>query len=180
MINESSLRASHKRATPMKRSARRSRPRSAASRPGRGPSSIRLSALAGIGTALAGCGPSEPVAAPPYLAVQRVDELQRWARTEGHIVVEDGCIWLRLTEGIRYLPIWPPGSGLTSAGGIDGVDVRGDLVPLGARVVLGGGTASESVAEALVAEPPPDSCRDDDVWVVSSVAEVAGIPLATD
>lgn len=134
-------------------------------------------AVAALAIASAGCGLAAPRVPPPYVAIQAIDEVRLWARAAGRIAVEDGCVWLRSADDKRYLPVWPPGSTLTSVGGLDGIEVHGITVPIGAHVALGGGFERQAIVDALVAEPLPEGCRGGAYWVVSSVAEIDGIPV---
>lgn len=136
-------------------------------------------AVSAVFAAFAGCGPTEPSVAPPYLAVQRVDDVRLWARASGHIAVEDGCVWLIASGDIRYLPLWPLGSKLTSVGGIDGILFQGVTVPIGSRVALGGGfERRRELVDSLVAEPLREGCESAEYWIVSSVVEINGFPVA--
>lgn len=91
------------------------------------------------------------------------------ALVEGTLVQEGQCLFLVDSEGVRRLPIWPPGVRLEGSDLVEGRDL---LTAVGDHVGLGGGEYTEedrAFLETLLESPIPPGCGVGRYWLVVEV-----------
>lgn len=147
---------------------------------------------------MAGCGGAVPATATQTPATLGAEEQQQSASTatpvppspylhfpqqhgegrsviyeallKGELVLENGCIRARTTDGLSdHLLIWPPGFQLS----VDGQDVRisnesGVSLTVGQEIRIGGGELRLAHVQPLVEEPVPSDCPGP-YWLVGEI-----------
>ena len=93
------------------------------------------------------------------------------ALTEGRLEVNDGCLWLVRTAGLKVLPIWPGGYGLRgTVGSLQVTDSAGHVVATeGQHLRLGGGEYPVADARRLMGRDEPTACGGNGFWLVAPI-----------
>ena len=91
------------------------------------------------------------------------------ARTQGELVLENGCIRLKDMGNTDYLLIWPPRFELT----VDGEDIRirddsGVSLSVGETIELGGGEKKIAHLKTMVEPPIPNHCPGP-YWIIGEI-----------
>lgn len=108
-----------------------------------------------------------------FLPIYQPMEALPTAQMGGHLVLDDGCLWLEHAEG-RALPLWPANSRVEREGDtlvvINGAGARAEV---GTNVLGGGGeygTEHYDFVVELIGQEVPPACRGNGYyWLVYDV-----------
>ena len=110
----------------------------------------------------------------PYFPAQRNPEfVQMMARTEGRLILDEGCLRLKPTFGESYMIIWPYGYELRLEDKtIQVLNTDGQAVAcVGDWIELGGGeTDSMEGIENFIGQPLPPDCTGP-YWIAGTIID---------
>jgi hypothetical protein len=130
-----------------------------------------ITAIAAL-LALAGCAAEAPTPSEPQIFFPRHASPAGTgdaALLEGRVGFADGCLFVEVADGSRYLVLWPSDTTLGRINSLPAVMGPPDYpVEIGENLRLGGSEADRATAEELVG-PIPERCALDGYWAVSTV-----------